>query len=163
LKVTDSLHSVVSKLKLDASNPQILIAPLEKGKQPAFLVKENNKDFLKIQFLSKGGTCYRIRINCFLLKEITPGNFAIIIAYPILFGESFLTEDVLRTTNIEISSNILTQPEVIVFLTGSFSKEPQGKSIFPFNDAFKYNFKDNIYISGIEMQYDVIKKQLNIN
>jgi hypothetical protein len=50
-----------------------------------------------------------------------------------------------------------------VFLTGSFSKEPQGKSIFPFNDAFKYNFKDNIYISGIEMQYDVIKKQLNIN
>lgn len=163
LKVTDSLHSVISKLKLDASNPQILIAPLEKGKHPAFLVKENNKDLLKIQFISKGGTCYRIKIDCFFLMEIAPGNFTIINAYPILFGESFLTEDVLRTTNIEITSNILTLPEVIVFLTGSFSKEPQGKSSVPFSDAFKYNFKDKIYISGTELKYDVIKKQLNIN
>ncbi len=66
LKITDSLHSVVSKLKLDAAKPQFLVAPFEKGKRPVFLTKDKDKNMFNIQFISKGGTSYNIILSCYL-------------------------------------------------------------------------------------------------
>jgi hypothetical protein len=162
LKITDSLHSVVSKLKLDAAKPQILIAPLEKGRSPAFLTKDNDKNRFNIQFISKGGTCYHISLYCYLLKDRGHDDYLLLGSSPLTIGESFLAEDVLRTKYLEISPGILVYPEVVVFLTGYFSKDPDGNILIPFNETFKFNFKENIYISGLEMKYDKIKKQLNI-
>jgi hypothetical protein len=160
LKVTDSMHAVVSRLKLNAINPQLLIAPLEVGKQSAFLNKERNK--FNIQFISKGGTSYHILLHCYLILEQTRYAYAVLNSYPLTFGESFLAEEITSTKELDLSPDIVDRPEVIVLLTGSFSKDPDGKIIVPYNEAFKYNFKENKYLTGLEMEYDKLKKSLNI-
>ncbi|MCK9209952.1 MAG: hypothetical protein M0P61_03850 [Ignavibacteriaceae bacterium] len=162
LKITDSLHSVVSKLKLDAAKPQILLAPLEKGKRPAFLTKDNDQNRFNIQFISKGGTSYNISLHCYLLKEIANDNYIILGSSPLTTGDSFLTEDVTRTKYLEITPNIFAYTEVIVFITGYFSKDYEGSIRIPYNEAFKFNFKENIYLFGWAMNYEKLKKKLSI-
>lgn len=163
LVITDSLNAVVSKLKLESDKPQLILAPLEVGKQPAFLSVVEGKNQLNIQFISKGGTCYNIKLVCTILKDSGNYNFTVFDAQTIAFGNRVLTEDILRTAFVEISSNILELTESIVFITGSFSKDPDGKFVISFNDAFKFNFKENKFISNLDMNFKKIKQKLKIN
>lgn len=159
LKITDSLHSVISKLKLNALNPQLSIAPVGGGYHPAFLDKDRSK--LNIQFISSGGTSYQIFVYCFLIKETSVGN-EILKADKLYFGEDFITENIKSTVWIDLSPAILDNSEILVFLTGSFSKDPQGKIIVPYNSAFMFNLKENKYISKLDMSFEQLKKNLNI-
>ncbi len=68
-----------------------------------------------------------------------------------------------RTKSIPISPTIIGQSDVTVLLTGTFSKDPQGRIIIPYNQAFEFNFLEKKYINGLELDYEMIKKELNIN
>lgn len=161
LKITDSLNAVVNKLKLDATNPQLLLAPLEKGRQSVFLTKDENKNMLNIQFISKGGTSYHILLYCYLLSEFDKG-YIIRDSYILSMGEAFIAEDVLSTRKIEFAPDMLDYTDILIFITGSFSKDPQGKIIIPYNYAFNFNFKENKYIHGREMNFEQLRKNLGI-
>lgn len=161
LTITDSLHSVISKLKLDAVNPQLMLAPLQVGKQPVFIKKDNGKITLCVQFLSKGGTSYHIFLKCYLLKGNRFG-YAILKSDTLALGGTFLAEDIERSLEIDLSPDILSYSELLVFLTGSFSKDPQGKITIPYNDAVNFNFKENKISTALEMDFNQLKKDLNI-
>jgi len=99
----------------------------------------------------------------YLLKDMGNDNFTILDYGPLFIGESFLAEGITRTKSIEVLQPLLEQSEVIIFLTGYFSKDTQGLIIIPFNHAFIFDFKENIYKSGLELEYDKLKRKLNIN
>jgi len=160
LKITDSLHSVVSRLKLNALNPQLSVAPLGEGFHPAFLNKDRSK--LNIQFVSTNGTCYNILIYCYLIKEIGASGYEILKSQKLYVGEDFMTDDIKSTTNVDLSPVILDNSEILIFLTGSFTKDHQGKIVVPFNGAFRFNIKDNKYISKLDMSFEQLKKDLKI-
>jgi predicted Holliday junction resolvase-like endonuclease len=162
LKITDSMRSVVNTLKLNAVNPQLSFVPLGGGSHPAFLKNDQNKNILCIQFKSFNGTSYHIMLTCHLLQE-APGGFFLLYSDTLTFGEGFITDDIFTTLQTEIKPVILTYSDLIVFVTGTFSKDPEGKLIIPFNKAFKYNFKDNNYITGCELKYEELKKGLHLN
>jgi hypothetical protein len=161
LIITDSLHSVVSKLKLDASNPQLIVSPLEKGSQPVFISKENDKNILNIQFVSKGGTSNHVTLKCYILENSSHG-YIVLQTRQFAQGESSITEGVLSTRKIELLPEVLLHSEVIIFLTGSFTKDSQGTIIVPFNDALSFNLKDNKYIAALEMDFKSLKQYLDI-
>lgn len=160
LLITDSLHSVISKLKLNALTPQLLIAPLEKKYQPAFLNKE--KTILNIQFNSNGGTSYNILIYYYFIK-ITHKGYSILQSDKLFLGETFITDNVRTTALIDLFPAMLDNSEILIFLTGSFTKDPEGKIIVPYNSGFSFNFKENKFISKLDMSFEQLKKDLNIN
>ena len=162
LKITDSLHSVVNKLKLDATKPQLSLAPLEKNKRHFFLTKEDDKNILVIQFISDDGTSYNISLSCYLLADSGGYNFTILASQVLSVGESFLIKDVTRSSKIYIPEDILSRSKVAVYITGSFTKDPEGKYIIPFDYAFDYNFKEDKYITGLMLSFNRLKRQLNI-
>ncbi|RPI06748.1 MAG: hypothetical protein EHM64_01875 [Ignavibacteriae bacterium] len=159
LRYSDSLHSVVSTLKLNALNSQLSISPVIDGKPPAYLNKD--KDILFINFISKDGTTYNIILTCYLLigKNYRP---TLLKADKLASGESALIVETTRTLQTNISSNILLQPEVDIFITGSFSRDPEGKIKIPFNDGFTFNFKENKYLGGFDAEYSKIRAFLKI-
>jgi hypothetical protein len=160
LQITDSLHAVVSSLKLNAANPQLLIAPLEPGKQPAFITKENGINKFSIQLISKGSTSYHILLSCYLIRDTT-GN-PILKSLPFSHGGSPLAENIISTRETDLPSEILAESRILVLLTGSFSKDPEGKFNIPFSAAFTFNFRENKYLMGIDMNFELLKKKLDI-
>jgi len=162
LKFIDSLHAVVSKLKLNAVNPQLTLVPLEKDRHPsAFIQKNEEGNKLLIQFVSYGGTSYNILLTCYLILE-SNSLYSILKSSKIFLGENFIPETVFTTTNIDLPQEIFNYPEVLVFITGSFSKDPQGKIIVPYDDAFKFNFKESKWLTHWAMRYTSLKAKLNI-
>lgn len=162
LVITDSLHSVIRSLELNPYKAQLSIAPVEKGNNPAFLTKDKDKNKLNIKFRSRDGTSYHINLKCYLLLKNKIDDYSILNSMKIGFGESFLVDNVERTKIIDISPSILLYSEIMVYITGTFSQDPERKRIIPFDDSFIFNFKDNIYISGQDVEYIWLKKQLNI-
>jgi len=162
LEITDSLNSVINKLKLDATNPQLTIVPLTKGRHsPAWLDKNEEGNNLCIQFTSKGGTSYNISLKYYLVKQ-TNFEYSILNSGYLFMGESFIIENTETTPQVSIQKEFLEYDEIIVFLTGSFSKDPNGKNIVPFDYAFKFNFKENKWITHWDMRYEKFKERLNI-
>lgn len=159
LKFIDSLNSVVSTIKLKASNPQLSLAPCEKGKQIAFLNNEKNK--LNIQFVSKEGTSCNVLIYCYYLL-VNGSRPEIINSSRVTFGESSITQDVITTLEADVSPDMLIQTKVVVFLTGSFSKDYEGNIKIPFNAGFEFDFKENKYLSGIDWEFKKLKRILKI-
>jgi hypothetical protein len=158
LNITDSLHAVVSKLKLDAVHPQLSVAPFDVGKQPVFLTKDKDQNIFNIQFVSSGGTCYKIILDYYILKEVN-NQYVILQSGRMLFGDKFITDDIVTTCFINIPPEFLTYPEMIIFITGTFSKDPEGISSVPFNNTFKFNFKDNKY-SQWDTEYKKLKNKI---
>lgn len=161
LKFNDSLHAVVSTLKLNSVNPQLLVAPFEPGKQPVFLSTNKDKKTFNIQFISKGGTCYHIYLRCYFLEQIT--HMTLLESDTIALGENFLTEGVSSTYTTYPRHDMLIRPDVIIFITGSFSKDPQGAVSIPFNAIIRFNFVTNSCLEGLEGDYNQLRKILNIN
>ncbi|MFZ1281729.1 MAG: hypothetical protein WAR59_12890 [Ignavibacteriaceae bacterium] len=157
LVITDSLRAVINKLKLESSKPQLVMYALEQGYQPAFLSEKDSVDIFNIQFFSIGGTCYDIVYDCYLLED----NGVLLQKYDMRDGD-FLTEGIRRTELVKIKKSILQLDKVIVFLYGSFSKDPGGEYKVNYNEAFLFNFRDNKYISKADIDYDKIKKILGI-
>lgn len=160
LKITDSMRSVVRKLKIDALNPQLRIRPLEKDKQPAFLSK--SKDKLQIQFISVGGTSYRIHLTCYFLQRVIGDHYTCINIHKFAHGDTFITENVSSTRDVPITPDILLKSEIIVYIHGSFTKDSEGNYIVPFDDVFEFNMKENKYIGGLDLNFAKLKEYLKI-
>jgi len=162
MEITDSLNSVVSKLKINAINPQLSIAPCRKGYQPANIRKdENGNSVFYIDFVSTGGTSYNVLIKCYLLEVKKKGE-TIIYSDTIAIGSSFITENKTSYRELILPPKILDLLDVMVFLTGSFSKDTEGKVVVPYNQSFEFNFKENKYLNGSETDYIQLKKRLSI-
>jgi hypothetical protein len=105
-----------------------------------------------------------VLIQCYLL-EVTKKGETIIYSDKIAIGSSFITDTENKTSYRELilPPKILNLSKAIVFLTGSFSKDPEGKVVVPYNQSFEYNFRENKYLSGNETDYNELKKRLGIN
>lgn len=160
LEITDSLHSVINKLKLNTLRPQLRLAPLEKGYQSVFLNKE--RTILNMQFKSNGGTSYNIKMYYYFIK-ITDIGYRILYSDILFHGETFITDEVKTTAPINELPPILDDPDILIFLTGSFTKDPEGKINVPYNEAISFNFKENKFIAKLDMSFEQLKKDLNIN
>ena len=161
LKLTDSLHSVVNTLKINALTPQLVFRPLGNGNHPFFIKKDQGRNAFYIQFESRNGTCYHVLLYCYFLN-IKNNGFEVLHFDSIASGHGFVTSDSYRTFQTVIKNSILDYPELFVLIIGSFSKDPEGKILVPYSQAIKYNFKDNVLITEVEMDFDEYRKELNI-
>lgn len=159
LEIKDSLKSVVNKLEIDAVNPQLSLPPIDEESVPAFLNDE--KDQLKIQFISEGGTSYNILIDCYIIKR-TSNIPEILSSDRISFGDVFLLDISKKTMQMFITPEVLEYTELTVYLTGTFSKDPLGKYIIEYDQAFLFNFKENKFIHKISLDLERWKKGLKI-
>lgn len=161
LRITDSLHSVIDKLKLNAVTSQLLVAPLSKGTRSIYVTNVEGQNKLNIKFISKGGTSYHILLTCYYLEQ-TYAGYSILGSVMASLGESYTVEDVVSTKAMDIPAYIFKKSNVVVFVTGSFTRDFEGKRIIPFNLLFKYNFKENKLITALETNFKKLKSELNI-
>lgn len=168
LVIRDSLKSIVSKLELGALSPQLLIAPQEKERSVVYLSENNSK--LNIKFISKAGTSYNISIYYYIIKgiydkntQINFGDIEVLDQGVLGVGRGFIPENVESTRYISISPDFLNYNELSVYLRGSFTKDPDGKIIVPYNEAFIFNFKEKSFVTKYEFRYEILDKLLNIN
>ena len=160
IRITDSMHSVVSTLKLNAANPQLLLAPLEPGKQPAFVQTVDGRKRFSVQFITKGGTSYHIDLTCCIMRDT--------VDYPLLQCLSFsrgaipIVEDVTSTREVLVAPEIFLESKTLVLFTGRFSKDPEGNFTIPFNTAFNFNFRENKFLSALDLDFEALKKTIGI-
>jgi len=161
LKFTDSLHSVIDKLKLKAITSQLLVAPLSKGKKSIYITNVEGQNELNIKFISKGGTSYHILLTCYFIRKTNLG-YTILGSDKITYGAGFIVEHVESTRSINIAPDMLLNTDVLVLLTGSFTKDPEGNIIIPFDYVFRFNFKKNKLINVYDVDYQRLKNVLKI-
>lgn len=162
LQISDSLNSVISKLVIDNSNPQFLLQPQEKGKQPISIIDYKGEKGFRLQFTSIGGNCYNILLDIYIVKLANNGTYPILHTERLSHNDRFLAENVVRSYMLDINPEVLTEPELFVVATGKFTKDPQGEIIISYDEAFKYNFRDNLYISGFGGNINALKTLFNI-
>jgi hypothetical protein len=168
LVITDSLHAVVSRIEINAVNPQLLISPITDGKRPVFVKNEGAKNILYLQFISKGGTSYNISLFYYIFtgfsrlgKVVLADKIDILKEGKLTQGEGFLTEGVTSSRSIELSSDIIEKGDVLVVINGTFSKDPLGEITIPYNEAFLFNLKENTSYSKIEFDFESVMKKIN--
>lgn len=165
LEITDSLTSVINKLEIDATHPLLSLRSITpSGHEPAFLNRA--KDTFHIQFVSYGGISYNCNVNCYFIDE-SKNEFDILYYSGLLHGGTSIVE---TTNENRWSTSIIGIPEelknysnLLVYLTGSYSKDPLGDYLIPYNEAFHYNFKVDKWIAESSMDFYALKKALRIN
>jgi hypothetical protein len=160
LKITDSLHAVVSTLKLNAVHPQLFLAPVDQGKPPAFVASENGVSSLYIRLISKGGVCHHIELTCHLLATGTRDS--LLASIPFSGGGSSLGENVESSRQVPLPRQALEERRILVLITGSFSSDYDGANKVPFNEAFEFNFRESKYLTGVDLDFQRFKRKLNI-
>ncbi len=168
LVIQDSLESVVSKLELESLKPQLLISPQEKERKMVYLSDEGKE--LIIKFISKAGTSYNISIFYYVIEGLYKSNNLLdfrdmhVLASGMLgLGNSFITEGVESSRSIPISPEILDKNEILIYIRGSFTKDPEGKLVVDYEEALVYNFKENQFVTKYELNYNLLDKHLGIN
>lgn len=160
LEITDSLNSVINKLKINATYPQLLFEPSAKNKKTAYIKTENERDVLYINFRSAEATSYNISLKCYIIDY---PKLIVMKWGDLTFGKQFLITNVTRSYQLDVTDlEYESYENLLVFVIGSFSKDPLGKYVVPFNGAFNFNFKDNQSLSGIQTDFMALKRLLKI-
>ena len=162
LEITDSLKTVINKLEINALRPQLSLAPLAKNSPFAYITEENEEEKLNIKFNSFEGTSYNISLRCYFIDHYN--NDKILYSGDLTLGNQFLTQNVDRTYGVAITNKNFTKYEnILVFVTGTFTKDPEGLNEIPFDSSFRFNFKEKKLISKTQLDYRIFKNKLNIN
>jgi hypothetical protein len=161
LEITDSLTNVINQLEINALNPQLIIAPLDKNSPFAYLNDENGEEELNIKFNSVEGTSYNINLKYYFIDQ--QGYGKIYKSGTLTIGNEFLTQNITRTYSIVVTDkNLKNFDNLLVLIKGSFTKDPEGQIVIPYNSAFNFNFKENKLIRKMQVDYEELKNRLKI-
>lgn len=161
LQITDSFKRVINKLKLNSINPQLSLALVEKNMPQAYIKDENGRKILYFVLTSSEGISYNLSLRCYILEE--QKDWVILKSDILTIGNPMVLKDSRSPKFIDITNcKFVDKTELIVFITGIFSKDPEGKYNLPFNMAFNYNFKENKFISALDMNFIGLKNSLGI-
>jgi hypothetical protein len=145
LAFSDSFNSVkriINTIKTNSTNPQLAVCAASIGTQPIYLQKGITEDTLFFQIESHGGTSYNIVVEYYVLNG-SVNEFKILKTEQIPLN--FLTDNRFSTifTLIPFTANFSSYSELLIFLTGSFSKDPDNKLKVQYNECFSFDFKNN--------------------
>jgi hypothetical protein len=142
-------------LKLNASNAQLAMIPVNGDMRPAYL----DVDTLFIRMISTGGTSYSIRLRAYF---IAPDNIPILLEMEDLAdGQRFLIENVKRTLPVRFKKDLLAYPKLLIVVKGSFSRDPYEKEIIPYLEAFEYNFRDDQLLGRAEVNISQLSQLID--
>ena len=149
LQNVDSLHSIVDSVQPNTIKSQLSLAPSQEGAVgPVYLDKIKNFDVLKIQLISQGAISYNITLYSYLVST-NSNNYSIIQSDTLFRGDTFIAPDITNTIDIYLAPEVKQKNNLMVVLTGTFTKDIEGKYVIPFHQSFGFNFKKNKYIAGV--------------
>jgi hypothetical protein len=159
LQFVDSLHKVVDSINPSTINPKLSLVPFQAGS----VHRVKNFDVLKIQLISQGAISYNIILYSYLVNTDYM-NYSIIQSDTLLGGDTFIVPDIKKSINIYLTPEAMQKDNLMVVIIGTFTKDPEGKYIIPYQQSFHFDFKKNRYLGGVShFEYqDFIKYLDNI-
>lgn len=148
LQLVDSLHNVVGTLKLNSVNSQLTLRPSEKNVSPMFLDSAGGNYGLKIQFISKLGTSYNIKLYCYLISNQFGNNYKLL-GKDSIFNGNFVIPDIVSTQEIPLKSEWLKLGPTAIVLSGAFSKDVKDEETIPFYKAGVFDFSKKQFLSNV--------------
>lgn len=148
LQLVDSLHNVVGTLKLNSVEPQLTLRPSAKNISPMFIDSAGGSYGLKIQFISKLGTSYNIKLYCYFISNQFGNNYKLL-GKDIIFNGDFVIPDIVTTAEIPLKSEWLNLDATAIVLDGAFSKDVKGKERIPFYKVSVFDFSKKQFLSNV--------------
>lgn len=163
LVIIDSLHTVASTINSKGlPTPQLSVAPFDNGKPCMYLSNEFNPPIFSIKFISPVATSNQINVNCYIVKEVN--NYFWVLKSQNIFHNGFVLPGITTTCKFPVNEDILNEGELFIVLMGKFSNDKTDKKFIPYQQTYKFNFKENKLIGSYDLiNYNTFSEYLRKN